>query len=241
MIDVTSEEFRKTVRHDSVFDNPLIRAGIVHVACEPFETTLKCRRYQTWDCERLNAQTGMSTKAAAYRISQYVSRTLTNFFSSVFVGVAGSQPLPHDKAERDKYRLAQVELFKQASKDNDHPIALVPSVLKTYLAKQAVLSYHLCPFTQQSLPSYEGKLLVHDDSCVQPYLFYPGEVKVFFSVPDVEVKIDSENSSVFSYFWNYDVAVNGFEYTEALNPANNYVDTPDLWKKTGTSRIVRVS
>lgn len=240
MIDVTSDEFKQTVR-GRFFSNNLIRAGIVQVVDQPLITELKGKRYQSWSYDRLDEMDRVSTKAAADRVGDYITRHLTNFFSSIIVGVAGSHPLPEDKAERDTYRLAQVELFKAASKENDHPIALIPSFLLSQLKKQSLVSYHLCPFTKRSIPSYEGKQLVHDDTCVQPYLFYPGELKVFFPVPDEEVKVYSGDPSGFIYFWNHDATVKGFDYTGTANPANNYIDNQDSWKRTAEkSRIVRV-
>lgn len=233
MIDVTNSEFRQQIRNN-FFNNTLIKSGIVQVVDEPLQSTLKCNRYQTWQLSKL----GQSPEAAANRIGEYVCRRLTQFFVSVFAGVAGSEQLPEDKLERDNYRVAQISSCRFALENNDHPIALIPS----FLEKPLNPTHHLCPFTQKRIASCSGTQLVREDSSLQPCLFYPGEVKVFFHTPVEETKIDPDDSDVFSYWWEYEVSVKGFEYTEPANPDNNYVANPDCWKRTvEKSRILRIT
>jgi hypothetical protein len=231
MIDVTTNEFKQQIRN-RFFSNTLVTSGIVQVVDEPLQNTVSCTRYQTWKASQLD----QSSVNPADRIGEYVSRRMTQFFMSVFAGVAGPEQLPEDKQERDNYRVNQLAACQTAFEQSDHTIALIPS----FLEKSLVSSYHLCPFTQKRIPSFAGKQLVRDDSPLQPYLFYPGEVKVFFRTPG-EIKVDLNTPDEFSYWWEYEVSVNGFEYCGNQNPANNCVDNPDNWKRTTEkSRILRV-
>lgn len=236
MIDVTTEEFKQRIRN-YVFTNPLIRAGIIQVVDEPLETDLTCLRFQTW---RFDGFSG-SWEAAADRIGDYFSRQNSLVFLSILRGVAGPEQWSEVVAERDNYRVALVDLFQAAAKTSDHTIALVPSSVYTRLQKQGLLSYHLCPFTQKRIASYEGKQLVYDDMCLQPLLTYPGEVKVFIRTPTEETKVDPSQPEEFSFWREFSVSVKGFEYVGDEKPTNNDLGNPDSWKKTSEqSRLLRV-
>lgn len=216
MLDVTSNEFKQRVR-DRLFTNPLIQAGIVQIVDEPLQTTLICTRFQTWRFDRFAG----SWEEAADRIGDYFSIQNTRAFLAILQGVVGPDQLPENSEERDARRIELCSLFQGAAKVNDHPIAVVPSSLESRLKKQGLVSYHLCPFTQKRIPSFEGKQLVRDDMCLQPLLAYPGEVKVFFRTPTEETKIDSNAPNEFSFWREFEVRVKGFEYTGSTNPIND--------------------
>ena len=239
MIDVTSNEFKEQLRNN-YFRGNLIRSGIVQVVDQPLQGSCHQLRYQSWSMDKLD---GYSTESAAQRVGDYVCRHLHSAICSIIVGVAGSEPLPEDKLARDAYRIAQNSLCRYALETDNHTIALLPSFIETYLLKfhPTSVSYHLCPFTQRRIASYTGKQLVRDDMCLQPYLFYPGEIKILFHIPKVETETLT-NPDGFKHFWECDIAVKGFEYVGPKNPTNDDTAKPESWKRTTEkSRILRVA
>jgi hypothetical protein len=222
MIDVTSSEFKNQVR-SHFYNNNLVQSGIVHVVDEPLQNGCSHSRYQSWDTSKLDQPVTKSPEvkqaSMAERIGNYIARQTAMCLLSTIQGVV---------AEWDD----QVTL-----ENSDHPIALIPSKLE----KSLVTSHYLCPFTQNRIPVSNGKRLVRDDMCLKTTLFYPGEIKVFFKTPNVESLVDATDTDVFTYSWEYDVSVNGFEYVGPKNPTNFDVAKPESWRRTGGEcRIVRV-
>ncbi len=218
MIDVTSNEFKNQVR-THFYNNNLIQSGIVHVVDEPLENASSHSRYQTWNSGKLPHP--LAGAGAADRIGNYIARHTASHLLSTIQGVA---------AEWDDYFTLE---------SSDHPIALIPSKLE----KSLVMSHYLCPFTQKRIPVSNGKRLVRDDMCLKTTLFYPGEIKVFFKTPAVESQVDATDPDVFTYSWEYDVSVSGFEYVGPKNPTNQDVAKPESWRRiplANSCRIVRV-
>ncbi len=216
MIDVTSNEFKNQVR-SHFYNNNLIQSGIVHVVEEPLQNPCSHSRYQTWNSSKLPHP--LTGTGAADLIGNYIARQTAMCLLSTVQGVV---------AEWDD----QVTL-----EGSDHPIALIPSRFEKFMTT----SHYLCPFTQKRIPVSNGQRLVRDDTCLRTTLFYPGEIKVFFKTPAVESQVDATDTDVFTYSWEYDVSVNGFEYVGPKNPVNIDLARPESWKRTdGKCRIVRV-
>ncbi len=223
MIDVTSNEFKNQVR-SHFYNNNLIQSGIVHVVDQPLQNACSHSRNQSWNTAKLDQPVTkldeVKQATMAERIGYYIARRTAMCLLSTVQGVV---------SDWDN----EVTL-----ENSDNTIALVPS--KLY--KSLITSYYLCPFTQKRIATANGKRLVPDDSMLKPVLFYPGEIKVFFKTPAVESLVDATDPNVFTYSWEYDVSVNGFEYVGPKNPTNQDVARPESWKRTSVDggRIVRV-